>query len=136
MHTIAWKEHILLTHLRPMSHFRTLWKSQKTYGFQGVQKCDIGLKCVNKDSMAEGIDERRISSKRVVKVRKFLEAIISDIYHCLIPLLEKKTWSRSTSYWWKLWRNRNCRWITPAKIIYSRKTPHDQCYTFKVDNKS
>ena len=40
--------------------------------------------------MVEGIDERRISSKRVVKVRKFPEAIISDIYHCLIPLLEKK----------------------------------------------
>ena len=34
-----------LTHFSPMSHFYTSWKRQKTY-FQGVWKCDIGLKWV------------------------------------------------------------------------------------------
>ena len=43
------------------------------------------------DSVVEGIDERRMSSKRVIKVRKFPGATISDMYHYLIPLLEKKT---------------------------------------------
>ena len=42
------------------------------------------------DSMVEGIDKRRMSSKWVIKVRKFPEATISDMYHYLIPLLEKK----------------------------------------------
>ena len=42
------------------------------------------------DSMAEGTDERRMSRKWVVKVRKFPGATISDVYHYLIPLLEKK----------------------------------------------
>ena len=42
------------------------------------------------DSMAEEIDERRMSSKRVTKVKKFPEATISDIYHYLLPILEKK----------------------------------------------
>ena len=41
--------------------------------------------------MVEGIDERGMSRKRVIKVRKSLEATISDMYHYLIPLLEKKT---------------------------------------------
>ena len=42
------------------------------------------------DSMVEGTDERRISSTRVIKVRKFPGATISDMFHYLIPLLEKK----------------------------------------------
>ena len=41
--------------------------------------------------MVEGIDERRMSSKRVIKARKFPGPTISDIYHYLIPLLEKKS---------------------------------------------
>ena len=40
--------------------------------------------------MVEGIDERRMASKRVIKVRKLPGATISDMYHYLIPLLEKK----------------------------------------------
>ena len=40
--------------------------------------------------MVEGIDERRMSSKRVIKVRKFPGATISDMCHYLILLLEKK----------------------------------------------
>ena len=40
--------------------------------------------------MVEGIDERRMSSKQVIKVRKLPGATISDMYHYLIPLLEKK----------------------------------------------
>ena len=40
--------------------------------------------------MVEGIDERRMSRKRVIKVRKFPVATISDMYHYLIPLLEEK----------------------------------------------
>ena len=40
--------------------------------------------------MVEGTDERRMSSKLVLKVRKFPGATISDMYHYLIPLLEKK----------------------------------------------
>ena len=38
----------------------------------------------------KGIDERRMSSKRVIKARKFPGATISNMYHYLIPLLEKK----------------------------------------------
>ena len=37
------------THFSSISHLYTPWKRQKTYGFwrfQGVQKCDIGLKWV------------------------------------------------------------------------------------------
>ena len=41
--------------------------------------------------MVEGIDERRMSGKRVIKVRKVPGATISDMYHYLIPLLEEKT---------------------------------------------
>ena len=43
------------------------------------------------DSLVEGIDERRMSRKRVIKVRKFPGATISDMYHYLMPLLEKKS---------------------------------------------
>ena len=38
---------VVLTHFSPVSHFYTLWKRQKTKGFQGVQKCDTGRKWVN-----------------------------------------------------------------------------------------
>ena len=41
--------------------------------------------------MVERIDERRMSGKRVIKVRKVPGATISDMYHYLIPLLEEKT---------------------------------------------
>ena len=42
------------------------------------------------DSMVEGIDKRIMSSKRVIKVRKFPKASISNMYYYLTPLLEKK----------------------------------------------
>ena len=40
--------------------------------------------------MVVGIDEKRMSSKRIIKVTKFPGATISDMYHYLIPLLGKK----------------------------------------------
>lgn len=42
------------------------------------------------DSMLEGVDERKMSSKRLIKVRKFPGATIDDMRHYLIPILEKK----------------------------------------------
>ena len=42
------------------------------------------------DSMLNGIDERRISKAHPVKVRFFLGARIMDMYHYLIPILEKE----------------------------------------------
>ena len=42
------------------------------------------------DSMLEGIDERKMSSKRLIKVRKFPGATIDDMQHYLVPILEKK----------------------------------------------
>ena len=43
------------------------------------------------DSMFAGIDERKMSSKRLIKVSSFLGATCSDMYHYLVPILEKKT---------------------------------------------
>ena len=40
--------------------------------------------------MVEGIDERRLSSKRFIKIRNFPGETISDMYQYLIPLFEKK----------------------------------------------
>ena len=40
--------------------------------------------------MVVSIDERRMSSKRLNKVRSLPGAICSDMYHCLVPILEKK----------------------------------------------
>ena len=42
------------------------------------------------DSMLNGVDERRISKTHPLKVRFFLGARIKDMYHYLIPILEKK----------------------------------------------
>ena len=42
------------------------------------------------DLMLEGLDERKMSSKRVVKVRKFPGATTDDMYHYLMPLLQKQ----------------------------------------------
>ena len=42
------------------------------------------------DSMLEGLDERKMSSKRVVKVRKFPGATTDDMYHYLKPLIQKQ----------------------------------------------
>ena len=41
------------------------------------------------DSMLEGLDDRKMSSKRVVKVRKFPGAT-NDMYHYLMPLIQKQ----------------------------------------------
>ena len=40
--------------------------------------------------MIAGIDESKMSSKRLIKVRSFPGATCSDIYHYLVPILEKK----------------------------------------------
>ena len=49
-----------------------------------------GTCVITGDSMLEGIDERRMSSKRLVKVRSFPGATIDDMKHYLIPILAKK----------------------------------------------
>ena len=46
---------------------------------------------VIRDSMVAGIDERKMSRKRLIKVRLFPVATCSDRYHFLEPILEKKT---------------------------------------------
>ena len=43
---LLWALNWFLTHFSPVSHFYTPWKRQKTKGFQGVLKCDTGLKWV------------------------------------------------------------------------------------------
>ena len=40
--------------------------------------------------MSEDLDERKVSSKRVVKVRKFSGATTDDMYHYLMPLIQKQ----------------------------------------------
>ena len=40
--------------------------------------------------MLEGLDERKMSSKRVVKVRKFPGGTTDDMYHYLMPLIQKQ----------------------------------------------
>ena len=40
--------------------------------------------------MLEGLDEWKMSSKGVVKVRKFPGGTTDDLYHCLMPLLQKQ----------------------------------------------
>ena len=42
------------------------------------------------DSMVAGIDERKMSIKPLIKVRSFSGATFSDMYHYLVPILEKK----------------------------------------------
>ena len=42
------------------------------------------------DSMIAGIDERKMSNKRLIKVRSFPGATCSDMYHYLVLILEKK----------------------------------------------
>ena len=42
------------------------------------------------DSMLEGLDEQKMSSKRVVKVRKFPGATTDNMYHYLMPLIQKQ----------------------------------------------
>ena len=46
---------------------------------------------VFRDSMVAGIDERKMSRKRLIKVRSFPVATCSDRYHYLLPIFEKKT---------------------------------------------
>ena len=41
----------ILTHFPPIFHICTTWKRQKTFGFQGVQKWNIGKKCVERYSI-------------------------------------------------------------------------------------
>ena len=40
--------------------------------------------------MVASIDERKMSSRRLVKVRSFPGATCSDMYHYLVPILERK----------------------------------------------
>ena len=41
--------------------------------------------------MLKGLDERKMSSNRVVKVRKFPGAITEDMYDYLMPLKQKQS---------------------------------------------
>ena len=43
------------------------------------------------DSMVAGNDERKISSKLLIKVRSFSGAACSDMYHYLVPIHERKS---------------------------------------------
>ena len=43
------------------------------------------------DSMLAGIDERKMSTKRLIKVRTFPGPTCSDMDHHLVPILEKKS---------------------------------------------
>ena len=40
--------------------------------------------------MLEGLDERKMSSKRVVKMRKFTGSTTGDMYHYLMSLIQKQ----------------------------------------------
>ena len=42
------------------------------------------------DSVITGIDEKRLSKNRLVKVHDFREATLADINHHIIPILNKK----------------------------------------------
>ena len=42
------------------------------------------------DSMVAGIDEHKMTSKRLIKVRSFPRATSSDMYHYFVPILESK----------------------------------------------
>ena len=44
-----------------------------------------------RDSVVAGIDERKMSNKRLIKVKSFPGATYSDMYHYMVPILEKKT---------------------------------------------
>ena len=48
-----------------------------------------GTCVVIEDSMVAGIHERKMSSKRLIKVRSFPGASCSDMYHYLVPILER-----------------------------------------------
>ena len=51
-----------------------------------------------------GIDKRRMSSKRVIKARKFQGATISHMYHSLPnTFIKEKNWPCNTLCWHK-WR--------------------------------
>ena len=41
-------------------------------------------------SMVAATDEHKMSSKLLIKVRSFLGATCSDMYHYLVPILERK----------------------------------------------
>ena len=49
-----------------------------------------GTCVVNGDSMVAGIDECKMSSKHLIKVKSFPGVICSDMYHCLVPILKIK----------------------------------------------
>ena len=40
--------------------------------------------------MVAGIDEHKMSSKHLIKVKSFPGVICSDMYHCLVPILKIK----------------------------------------------
>ena len=40
--------------------------------------------------MVAGIDERKMSSKHLIKVKSFPGVICSDMYRCLVPILKIK----------------------------------------------
>ena len=66
--------------------------------------------------MVSGIDECKMSSKRLIKASSFPGVTCCDMYHYLIPILVSYTYC-------PLLRNRNCWQIVGVEIIYCRKLP-------------
>ena len=70
---------------------KTQQKKTKEENKNGIKHTWPKETCVGfRDSIVAGIDMRKMSSKRLMKVRTFPGATSSDMYHYLVPILEKK----------------------------------------------
>ena len=61
------------------------------------------------DSLLGGVDERKMSAKRWIKVRDFSGATVDDMMHYLKPLLPKKTIKNHSANWNKRLPLQICR---------------------------
>ena len=69
---------------------KTQQKKTKEENKNGIKHTWPKETCVVfRDSIVAGIDMRKMSSKRLMKVRTFPGATSSDMYHYLVPILEK-----------------------------------------------
>ena len=88
-----------------MSQFYTPWKRQKTYGFQGVEKCDIGLKWVKgewKISLAQiliKLETWSLSMNDSEDIPDFL-AILGIVILIKRVLIKKETVDMTKIYNW------------------------------------
>ena len=89
------------------------------------------------NSMLEGLHERKMSSKRVVKVIKFSGATTDDIYHYLMPSLQKQQHNVilhvGTNEPFFLQFIRNCEQYTKTKIVHISKVIKCKCYFIETD---